>query len=707
MPLCTYFVMNKTIYFLLIFLFLLTDFCFSQQTNFNDSINSHLLNEVVVSGNKSGENLSKIEMGVDKLSIQNIKKMPALMGEVDILKAIQLLPGVQATSEGSSGFSVRGGSPDQNLILLDNTTLYNPSHFMGFFSVFNNDVINGLELYKGDIPLKYGGRLSSLLDVKTKSDIPKHFSGTGGIGLISSRLMLEAPLGENTSWMVSGRRSYADIFLRLSNDESINKAIIYFYDLNLNVNHRFSSKDKLSLSAYYGKDAFGAKAISKFTYGNAALSLTWSHTFSENLFGKFSFNLTDYQYGMGSNMESAEIDWKSNITDYMLRADFVQIPNEKINLSYGVSSIYHQLNPGVIHHSGQSDFEVPNNYALEHGIYISNEQKLSETFSVKYGLRCSIFQNMGQATVYEYDNNYGLTDSVKYGSGKIYNTYFALEPRLGLVYILNKKSSIKASYAHNTQFIQLANNSASGSPLDVWFAASPNVKPQQVDLFSAGYFQNFKDDIFEASVEVYYKDLKNLIDFADHANLLLNKHLESEIRPGNGKAYGVEWMIRKNTGKLTGFMNYTLSRSERTIPGINNGKTYLAPYDKTHAFNISLSYEFSPKYNLSANWVYATGNPTTYPTGKFTIGKEVFPIYSGRNEYRIPHYDRLDLSFNYIPNQSKNKKWKSEWNFSLYNAYGKKNAWMIQFDQEEGKVPRAEMTYLFSVVPSITYNFKF
>ena len=668
--------------------------------------NNTQLQEVVISGRKSDENISSVKIGAEKLSMKEIKKMPALMGEVDLIKAIQLLPGVQATSEGSSGFSVRGGSPDQNLILLDNTTVYNPSHMMGFFSVFNNDVIHGLELYKGDIPIKHGGRLSSLLDVETREENPSRFSGSGGLGLISSRLMMEGPIGENTSWIVAARRSYADLFLKLSSDEAINSSTIYFYDLNAKISHKFSNRDKIALNFYYGKDVFGAEPGS-FDYGNAAGSLTWSHTFSQKLLSKFSVNISDYDYGLGSKLEGNEVSWKSNMFDVMARADFIHTINDAMLLNYGITSTYHRINPGlVVSPMMDYNYGIEKKYALESAVYLSNEHKITEQLTVKYGLRWSLFQNIGSATEYKYDENYEVSDSVKYGSGKIYNTYNAPEPRIGLVYRLDKNSSVKANYAHNTQFIQLANNSASGSPLDVWFSASPNVKPQQVDMFSAGYFRNFNDNMFETSVEVYYKNLNHVIDFADHADLLLNKHLDGEIRSGKGKAYGMELMVRKNTGNLTGFVNYTLSRSERTIPEINNGKTFLAPYDKTHAFNIVLNYEFSPKINVSANWVFATGNPTTYPTGRFEIEGEYFPIYSGRNEYRMPNYDRLDLSLNYIPNPSSKKRWKGEWNFSLYNVYNRKNAWIISYDQDL-LPPKAEMTYLFGIIPSVTYNFKF
>ncbi|MDR2680783.1 MAG: TonB-dependent receptor [Tannerella sp.] len=675
--------------------------------------NNIQLGEVLVTSTAPDERVKSLNMGVEKLSAVEIKRMPALMGEVDVIKAIQLLPGVQTTSEGGSGFSVRGGSPDQNLILIDNTTIYNPSHLMGFFSIFNNDVLSGLDLYKGDMPLKYGGRLSSLLDVRTKSDPPERFNGVGGIGLISSRLMMEGPVGEKTSWLVGGRRSYADLFLKLSSDEAMRKSSVYFYDFNAKVTHHFSRNDIVDVSGYYGKDNFGAEP-GDFHYGNGAVATSWRHIYSGILSSKASFNISNYDYGLQSKLEGAKALWESSIMDYMLRFDMTHSIDEKWNLTYGLSSILHRFKPGFAKMDTSADgksainYKVEGSNALEHAVYLSNEQKFSETLSVKYGVRLSAFQNMGKGTVYHYNDDYRVTDSLTYKSGEIYNTYAALEPRLGFVLRLGENSSLKGNYLHNVQFMQLANNSASGSPLDVWFPASPNIKPQVVDMFSAGYFRNLDDNTYETSVELYYKKQGNVIDFAEHANLMLNKKLEGEVRTGKGWAYGVEFMVRKNRGRLTGFVNYTLSRSERTIPEVNKGKTYLSPYDKTHNLNIVVNYELSRKCSFSAIWVYATGNPTTYPSGRFEVEGEYFPIYSGRNEYRRPDYHRLDLSFTYIPRPDSKKRWRGEWNVSLYNAYGKKNPWMITYSQNEDTgLPYAEMMYLFGVVPSITYNFKF
>jgi len=639
------------------------------------------LGEVVVTARAKDANITNLSMGVERLSMGEIKKMPALMGEVDVIKAVQLLPGVQSTSEGSSGFSVRGGSPDQNLILLDNTTIYNASHLMGFFSVFNNDVVSDLELYKGDIPVKHGGRLSSLLDIKTIDNMPDKLTGTGGIGLILSRLVLQGKAGDKTSWVIGGRRSYADLFLKLSNDEDMKDLTLYFYDLNAKLTHRLSDRDNISLNMYYGQDNFGTKSYG-FKYGNMASSLSWGHSYNERLYSRIGLNISNYDYKINSDIDGAKMTWKSKINDVMLRADFTYNDDEWLNLSFGGTSTRHSFTPGTVKTEDYGEFKVDNSYAFESGLYLSNEQSLTDKFSVKYGLRWSVFHNN--------------------------TTYHTLEPRVGAVYQLTDHSSVKTNYAHNTQYIQLANSSSSGSPLDVWFLSGPDIKPQKVDLFSAGYFHNLDNDTYETSVEVYYKSQSNVIDFADHADLILNKHLEAEVRTGKGKAYGTEFMVRKNKGRVNGFINYTLSRAERTIPEINEGKTYLSPYDKTNSVNLVLNYELSRKVTLSGVWVYATGTPATYPSGRFGIDGEYFPIYSGRNEYRRPDYHRLDLSCTYIPNPDSKKKWKSEWSFSIYNAYGRKNPYMITFDQEaDTGIPYAESVYLFNLVPSITYNFKF
>ncbi len=677
----------------------------SREGNSEDNIDNNIeLNEVIISTYGRDENLTKLNMGVQSLSVKEINKIPAMMGEVDVIKAIQLLPGVQPTSDGGSGFSVRGGSADQNLIMLDNSTVYNASHLLGIFSVFNNDVISGLDLYKGDMPLKFGGRLSSMLDIRTRDDHPERFSMVGGIGLISSRLVIDTPIGDKTSIMVGARRSYADLFLRMNKDYK--DYDLYFYDTNAKITHRFSSKDKIEINGYYGKDLFGMAGIQSFGYGNSTASATWGHIFNSTLFSKLSLNYSGYDYFAESEMENSEMLWDASLRDFSLRYDITQPYSNLLDLSYGVSGTFHKFKPALVRQPGYDDFLLPPNYSFEYSAYIENKQKISDRLSLRYGVRFTSFNNIGKNTLYSFDNNYECTDTINYKRGDVYNTYIRFEPRAGIVYQLTQNSSVKANYVHNVQFIQLANNSAAGSPMDMWFSASPNIKPQEADIFSAGYFHNFNDNMYELSCELYYKDYKNVIDFADHAELLLNELLEGEIRTGKGRAYGMELMVKKNTGKLNGFANYTLSRSERTIAGINNGNTYLAPFDKTHCVNIALNYILNKKHAFSAAWIYASGNPTTYPVGRMEINGEFFPIYSGRNEYRRPDYHRLDVSYTFTPKPETKKRWRGEWNFSLFNAYNQHNPWTISYDSDENG-PYAEMVYLFGLLPSVTYNFKF
>lgn len=659
----------------------------SQEIDFFLASKSFLLDEVTVSS--SSLQRSRIEnpaMGLEKLSAGEIKRLPALLGETDPLKAIQLLPGVQSTSEGSTGFSVRGGAPDQNLILLDNTTIYNPSHMMGFFSVFNNDIVSEIELHKGDLPFRFGGRLSSVLEVNTRETRPEKLTGVGGIGLISSRIALEGPLGGKTSWIAAARRSYADLFLKLSSDKDLRNTTLYFYDINLKLNHRISEKDRLSLHFYNGSDKFGM-SMGDFSYRNSAVSSIWKHHFADRVSANFNLNYSAYSYFIATEVGDARTEWDAAIKDWTFRYDLDHFVSDLWHLNYGVSAIHHTFEPGKVKVSRQEEYRIMESKAWEYAAYLSNEQKIGNSFILKYGMRIAAFRNKGD----------------------VKHTYTVWEPGIGLVCLVSDQSSLKASYTRNNQFLQLANNSASGSPLDVWFSASPRIKPQQVDMFSAGYFQNINKNSLELSVELFYKKLKNVIDFADHSQLLLNKDLEDEVRIGSGKAYGVEWMVKKNTGRLTGFVNYTLSRSERTIPEINGGKTYLAPYDKTHALNVVASYTVSPKVQFSANWVVASGTPTTYPTGRFEIEGEYFPIYSERNQYRKPAYHRIDVSMIYTPNPASTKRWKGEWIFSIYNLYNRKNPWVIYYDQEYDKTstPYAEMYYLFGFLPSVTYNFKF
>lgn len=672
------------------------------------------LQEVEVTGERIDRNVKSNEMSNVKLQAKTIKKIPAFMGEVDLVKVIQLLPGVSSTSEGSSGFSVRGGSPDQNLILLDEATVYNASHLMGFFSVFNNDAIKDVKIYKGDIPAAHGGRLSSLLDVRMRDGNSKKISVTGGIGSISSRLTIEGPIvKDKTTFLVSGRRTYADLFLKLSSNEDIKNNILNFYDLNAKVNHTFNKKNRLYLSFYMGQDKF-ANDFAKLYFGNRTSTIRWNHLFSDKLFFNFTFTNSVYNYNLGTPEGNPNaFDWKSRMTDYGIRGDFTYFLNPQNTVKFGLEGTYHIFEPGSAKGLGEealfTEFIQPKNYALDYAFYVSNEQKIGDRIQLKYGLRLSIFQNIGPGTIYNFDDNYDKIDSTVYPKGEIFNTYMGLEPRFGISYLLNDYSSIKVNYSRTRQYMQLAQNSTAGTPLDIWFPASPNVKPQIADQVALGYFRNFNENAIETSVEVYYKNMKNAIDFKDFAEVLLNEQLEGELRFGKAWSYGIEFLIRKNVGKLTGWISYTYSKTERKFEDINRGNVYPAPYDKPHDVSIVMSYAMTERLDLSANWVYATGQPATFPTGRAHYGNTIVPIYSDRNEYRLRDYHRLDVSATWRKKQKEGSKFDWDINLSVYNAYARHNTWSINFIQDENdpNVTYAEQTYLFSIIPALTFNFKF
>ncbi len=673
-----------------------------------------LLEEVQISRIKKNDNVSSLEMGTNQLPIQSIRRIPAFMGEVDVIKAIQLLPGVASTSEGSSGFSVRGGASDQNLILLDEATVYNASHLMGFFSVFNNDAIKDAKLYKGDIPASTGGRLSSLLDVRMKDGNSKKFSATGGIGAISSRLTIEGPIiKDKTSFIIAGRRMYADIFLPLASNPDIRKNKIHFYDLNAKVNHIINDNNRIFLSAYAGRDVFKSE-FAGMDYGNSTVTIRWNHLFNSQLFSNLTLIHSNYDYKLATPEGRPEaFEWKSNLKDHSIKADFIFYINPNNTLKFGEITTYHHFLPGTAQGIGSdaffSKFVLPDSYALEHGIYLMAENKISERISIKSGLRFSAFQNFGKATVYNFDENFISIDSTVYKSGDFFNNYGGLEPRLGITFLISESTSIKSSYSRTRQYVQLAQNSTAGTPLDIWFPASKNIKPQISDQLSIGVFRNFRNNTIETSIEGYYKKMHNTIDFKDHAALLLNPKLEGETRIGESWSTGLEFLVKLNMEKVNGWVGYTLSKTSRTIQGINNNNPYAAPYDKPHNISIVLNYPIIENIQLGLNWVYSTGNPVTFPTGRYEVLGAVIPVYSNRNEYRMPDYHRLDLSLTYAKTPKPGKKWQSEWNFSVYNVYGRHNAWSINFTQDETnpEITRAEMTYLFSFIPSITYNFKF
>lgn len=681
------------------------------------------LDEVTVSDERRDDNVTSTQMSSMKIKNETISDIPALMGEVDVLKSLQLLPGVQATGEGSSGFSVRGGSRDQNLILLDEATIFNASHLMGFFSVFNNDAIKEVELFKGDIPAKYGGRLSSIVDIRQKDGNMKNFQADGGIGTISSRLTVQGPIvKDKTSFLLAGRRSYADIFLPLAPNENLHNNKLYFYDLNFKMNHILNENNRFYISQYYGRDVVKVSGVNNapfsMSWGNITTTARWNHIFSEKLFSNFTYVRSGYDYKLGiddADDNLLNFAWRSNLKNHKLKADFGYYLNPDNTIRFGVKTQYHTFEPANV--KGLSDesifgkVNVPSSNALSYSFYASNEQQIGALLTLKYGLRYTTFQNMGKAKVYEFDKNYQLIDSSMYQKGEIYNTYDGLEPRISMKYELNKKSSIKASYSHTRQYLHLASNATVGTPLDIWLPSSPNIKPQKADQGNIGYFRNFFNNTLESSVELYYKKMHDQMDFKDHAEIFLNPQIEGEMRFGKGEAYGAELLFRKIKGDFTGWISYTYAKSTRTFDAINNGKTYISPFDRTHDISVVLNYDITKRLNTSMNWVYTTGKPVTFPTGRWEYRNMVAPVYSDRNSYRMPDYHRLDVSLTW---DSKNKlkedkKFYSSWNFSVYNVYDRHNAYSISFQKVKGSKYKQEAikTYLFGIIPSITYNFHF
>ncbi len=677
-----------------------------------EPISEHLDEVVVNTQERIGTPIASSQMSVATLSARLIRKIPALMGETDPLKALQLLPGVQATAEGSSGFSVRGGGYDQNLIVLDEATVYSASHLMGFFSVFNNDALKDMKLYKGDIPAAYGGRLSSLVEIHSRDGNNQRFSGRGGIGTISSRLTLEGPLArDRASFIVSARRTYADMFLKLSSDKDLRSSQLYFYDLNAKLSWRLGEDDRLFLAGYSGRDKAVA-SIFGMRFGNATGSLRWNHIYSPRLFSNLTLTASGYDYYLAYDASnSLAVDWRSRMHDYGAKMDFSYHINPRNTLRFGYQLTYHRFSPGEGGGTGENPIygyiSTTRQYALEQALYASGESTFGPV-TLRYGVRASLFQNIANGDSVRYRSHYEVTKEGVYPKGTFYNTQGVVEPRLAATWLINPDNSIKAGYTRSAQYIQLASNSTAGSPLDVWFQASQNVRPQLCDQFAVGYFRSLARGRFELSVEAYYKKMSNVIDFCDHAQLLMNKDLETELRFGRGESYGVEVMLSKNTGRLTGWISYDLSRSQRRIDQVNDNQWYRSPYDKPVNISAVVNWEATPRWTLSANWIYATGMPVTYPTGRFQVENTYVPIYSGRNEYRYPDYHRLDVGATWVASKP-SRRIQSELNFSIYNAYARKNPWTIIFQHEEGNPDASygEMIYLFSIVPSVTWNFRF
>jgi hypothetical protein len=680
----------------------------SQRMDFSLNLKSNELQEVVVTTTKKNDNVIRTQTGMQKLDMKEIKNIPVLFGEKDVLKTIQLLPGIKASGEGSSGFNVRGGASDQNLILLDEAVVYNASHLLGFFSVFNSDAIKDLAIYKGNEPAEYGGRLASVLDIKMKDGNDKTTQVSGGLGLISSRLSIEGPLVKDKgSFIISGRRTYLDMFLRWSGNSDINDIKLYFYDFNLKANYKVNQKNRIFLSGYFGKDAMGLSSFG-LKWGNGTGTFRWNHLFSDRLFSNTSVIFSNYSYKI--NIKSGgDINIISRIQDIGLKQDFQYYLNSSNTFSFGFNSIYHKIIPGAITSSGETDLKsLTNKYGLENAAYLSFKSSFSDAFNVEAGLRYTSFGLYGPGNFYTYDKEGNTTDTAYYKSFKNVQTYYNFEPRLTLSYVLSPELSLKAAYARNVQNLHLLSNSTSGSSTDLWIPSSNNVKPEIADQFSVGYYRNFKNNLYEFSGEVYYKALQNQIDYKNGAELSLNDNVESQILFGSGRAYGLELLIKKTQGRFSGWISYTLSRTERKIEGINNGLYYPAKQDKPHDISVVCLYELNKKWNLSATWVFSSGNAVTYPIGKYQISGKNMMLYSDeRNSSRMPAYHRLDLSATW--QLKKTQKFESSLNFSMYNFYGRENAYTITFRDSDSDDTKTEavLTSLFRTIPSITYNFKF
>ncbi|MDB2355262.1 TonB-dependent receptor [Flavobacteriaceae bacterium] len=691
---------------------------------------SQALDEVVIQTDIEKINIKSTQMSVNKLTSKTIKQIPVVLGESDIIKSIILLPGVTSAGEGASGFNVRGGAADQNLILLDEAIVFNSSHVFGFFSVFNPDVIKDVKLFKGGIPSKYGGRLSSVLDIYQKEGNNKDFKLTGGIGLISSRILAEGPLKkEKSSFLIGGRSSYAHLFLPLIDND--NKA--YFYDLNTKVNFRLNKKNNIFLSAYFGKDVFGINNSFINKYGNTVTNIRWNHLYSDKLFSNLSLIYSDYFYGL--ILDFVGFEWDSGITNVNFKYDFNHYLKDNLKLSYGVNNIYTKFNAGEIFpnrdDSGIIPFKLTEKFANEFALYLEADHNISERFSLKYGLRFSNFTRLGQdeLNIYENDNpliyNQQLqkyepataTGSIGYKKNDILKSFNNFEPRLSLSYLLNSESSIKASFNKMAQYLHLLSNTSSPTPLDIWVPSGPFIKPQLLDQYAVGYFRRIKDGDFSLETEFFYKDVKNRIDYINGANLVANNEIETVILNGKSRAYGLEFLFRKNEGKLKGWLAYTLSKSEQLTsgrnisePGINNGEWYNTPYDKTHDLSVNAGYELSSKWKFNTNFLLQTGQPTNYPVGQYEFQGLNVPIYNDnqRNANRLPNYHRLDLSATLTPVKNNNRDLQAEWVFGIYNIYNRKNAASIAFSRNtETSANEAIKTSIFGIVPSITYNFKF
>lgn len=676
------------------------------------------LEELVISADKPDPDFKEVGMSKDELNMEQVKRLPALFGEPDIIKNIQMLPGVITAGEGTSSYFVRGGSADQNLILIDEAPIYDPSHLFGLFSVFNGDVIKDAELYKGGIPARYGGRLSSILDVRTIDGNSKNFDGTAGIGTLASKLLVEGPISrDKSSFVVSARRSYADIFIALAGES----ARVAFYDVNAKANWKLSNNDRLFAAFYLGRDSFKFNKVFGFDWGNATGTLRWNHLFNKKLFSNLSLIGSQFSYGLELIDPVSGFKWTSRIQQFTLKQDINYFATPRMELRFGYDVSYRRFFPAKVVPTAPGSLygttELEHLFAMDDAIYLENKHKLTDRFSLEYGVRLSIFQNMGETNVKYYADvtdrtNINVIETKHYGKFENIKTFINPEPRISARYLVGANSSIKASYNRMVQNVHLVNSGTVPLPFNTWTPSGPYLDPQIADQVAVGYFRNLKNNMFEFETELYYKKFKKITDFADNAQLYFNQNLATEFRQGKSTSYGWEMMLRKNEGKLNGFLSYTLSKTTRTIPDVNQGKEFLANYDRRHNVSLTGVYELNKVWTIGLNFVYNTGRPTTIPTGRYEI-KTVNPDYiSERNSYKLPDYHRLDLSATFTPQPSRERKIRSKWVFAIYNVYNRKNPFSVYTEDkldDSGNVigKQARMIYLFPILPSVTFTIDF
>ena len=682
----------------------------SVENNVELTPESYEINEVVVKGKKEDRNVKSTEMGTNEIIPQEIQAVPVILGEADVLKTMQLLPGISQAGDGNSGYFVRGGNIDQNLILLDEATVYNPSHLFGFFSVFNSDAIKNAKMIKGSMPAEYGGRISSVLDIKMKEGSNKDFRFTGGVGLISSRLSIEGPIVKDKgSFLISGRRTYADLFIPLAGDTTLSDTKLFFYDFNLKANYKFSNSDKVFISGYFGRDVLGYKDQFGFDWGNITGTLRWNHLFSEKLFSNTSLIFSDYNYAVSILSGDNNFKITSGIQDVNFKSDFQFFLNSQNNFRFGLIGFYHTFLPGQIESTGANvnSYKVDNKYGIELALYLSHETELTHRLKINYGLRYSSYLNIGPGKTYIYDEDNLAIDSKTYGSGEIISKYGGFEPRFSATYLLDETSSLKTTFSRNYQYIHLLSTSTTSTPMDVWLPTTDIVKPEIANQVSLGYFKNFSKNKFETSVEFYYKKMFNQIEYENGADIFLNDQIESQLVFGEGYSYGMEIYLKKNFGNLTGWLSYTLSKTERSFAEINNGNSFPARQDRRHDFSVTAIYKLNKWWTFSANWLYYTGDAVTFPSGKYSVSGNTLNLYTERNGYRMPAYHRMDIGATMI--LSKSESSEMSLTLSLFNVYNRKNAYTITFRESEANPQATEAVRLalFGVVPSVTFNFSF